>query len=392
MPKLNVLFLSSWYPSNENKTLGNFVQKHAEAIHPFVDLSVLYATSSKTINTKFRIENNIINNVNTTIVYYRKVEIKIPVINSIIKYLRLKKAYRIGYDSIIKDKPTSFKLDITHCNVSYPAGIFALELERRKNIPFVLTEHWTAFLPSRNSFTTFNYFIKKSIQRTTQKAKLTLPVSDHLGRSMKNLGLIKSYEVIPNVVDTNLFKPIKNKEKLRILHVSSLENNQKNIVGILNVIKTISLYRSDFVFQIVCDDNYEQTLAIINKLAISNVVTLEQSKETEEIKSDFQNAAFFLLFSNYETFSVVLAEAWSCGIPCLYSKCGGLTEINNSKLGIQVEKKNEKELEEGINYLLDNISSFDSQEIREYALKNFNYNAVGRKYTDVYQRVINTRK
>jgi hypothetical protein len=30
--KLNILFLSGWYPNRVLPTLGNFVQKHAEAV------------------------------------------------------------------------------------------------------------------------------------------------------------------------------------------------------------------------------------------------------------------------------------------------------------------------------------------------------------------------
>ena len=55
MQKPNVLFISSWYPSKEHPTLGNFVQRHAEAINPFVNLFVVYVTSSSTIDKEFEI-------------------------------------------------------------------------------------------------------------------------------------------------------------------------------------------------------------------------------------------------------------------------------------------------------------------------------------------------
>ena len=29
---LHILFLASWYPSTANATLGNFIQRHAEAV------------------------------------------------------------------------------------------------------------------------------------------------------------------------------------------------------------------------------------------------------------------------------------------------------------------------------------------------------------------------
>ena len=40
--KLNILFISSWFPSRVHPTLGNFVVAHAEAAARFNDVSVLY--------------------------------------------------------------------------------------------------------------------------------------------------------------------------------------------------------------------------------------------------------------------------------------------------------------------------------------------------------------
>ena len=45
--RLRILFLSSWYPSQEHRTLGNFVQRHAQAVAKLHDVSVIYATPYK---------------------------------------------------------------------------------------------------------------------------------------------------------------------------------------------------------------------------------------------------------------------------------------------------------------------------------------------------------
>jgi hypothetical protein len=144
MQKPNVLFISSWYPSKEHPTLGNFVQRHAEAINPFVNLFVVYVTSSSTIDKEFEITHSQINGVNTTIVYYKKVTSKTPFFSS---YKKLKR-YRIGYELGIEEvmrKHRIKKFDITHCNVTFPVGLIALDLKKKFNLPYVLTEHWTLF-------------------------------------------------------------------------------------------------------------------------------------------------------------------------------------------------------------------------------------------------------
>jgi len=40
--KINVLFVSSWYPTRDKPTAGNFVQKHAEAVALYASVDVLH--------------------------------------------------------------------------------------------------------------------------------------------------------------------------------------------------------------------------------------------------------------------------------------------------------------------------------------------------------------
>ncbi len=387
MKKLKVLFISSWYPSKEHPTLGNFVQKHAEAIHPFVELEVLYISSSSNES----IEHCIINGVSTTIVYYNKVKTKLPLFSSLMKYKKAMEAFHKGIDYLAKQRHFS-NFDLVHCNVSFPAGYFALDLKRRYKTPFVLTEHWTAFSKANNSYKGFSYLTKKAIQQTVKEASLLLPVSESLKTDMAELGLTQKTKIIPNVVDCDLFKPIEKTEnkRIKILHVSTMDEKQKNASGLLNTIQKIAEYRNDFVLKIVSDDNYEQTKSLIKKLNLSDVVTLENTKTTLEIVKEFQSADFFVLFSNYETFSVVLAESWCCGIPAVYANCGGLTAIKNKKLGIQIKKRDQQALEQAIVNLLDNHKKYNSKSIREFAISHFSKQKIGEEILSSYNQVLLT--
>lgn len=95
--------------------------------------------------------------------------------------------------------------------------------------------------------------------------------------------------------------------------------------------------------------------------------TVESRVSPSRVGALMQASDALVLFSNYETFSVVLAEAWSCGIPAIYSKCGGLTNINNPKLGIQIAQGDENALLKALqsfsmgNYSSEIISTFAQQ-------------------------------
>ncbi len=391
MEKLNVLFLTSWYPNKTNPTFGNFIQKHAEAINNLVNLHVLHICSDDKLNQKYLINTEVINHVKTTIVYYKKTNI-FPVLNSILSYFKYKNSLKKGLTEISSHNK-NIKFDIVHCNVAFPAGISALHLLKKDKIPYVLTEHWTVFLNKKVYKNTLSFFKRKSIKKVLENASYILPVSESLLIALEKITNKPKYKVVYNVVDTELFKLNNEVDKTSniktILHISHLDNNHKNTEGMLKVIKKISTYRNDFVFHIITDENYENAEKLISELKIEDkFIKLESTKTTEEIAEAYKNASFFLLYSNFETFSVVLAEAWCSGLPSIYSKCGGLTDINNSDLGFQIQPKNDKELENILVKMLDEYQNFDKNKIQKFGVENFNKNLIADEIIEIYRQII----
>ena len=115
----NILFLSSWYPSKNHTTLGNFIQFHAEAVATINKVYVLYLSASENENS-FSIDNKIINEVDTTIIYFKKNKLK--------KYLDHLNAFKKGIDYLMKDKKVNF--DCIHMNIIHPSGWQALYLKK----------------------------------------------------------------------------------------------------------------------------------------------------------------------------------------------------------------------------------------------------------------------
>ena len=134
-----------------------------------------------------------------------------------------------------------------------PAGLFALYLKKQFNIPFLITEHSTIYLKSNNR--NYTFLEKFIIKKVTNKTSKICPVSHDLKNAMIANGFAGNYKVIPNVVNTKYFK-YKEKEielPIKILHVSSLKEEQKNGKGILRVVQELSKKRKDFTFTIISD-------------------------------------------------------------------------------------------------------------------------------------------
>ena len=52
----NILFLASWYPSKVHSTLGNFCQRHAQAIATQNNVIAVYLAKDITMSEPYRIE------------------------------------------------------------------------------------------------------------------------------------------------------------------------------------------------------------------------------------------------------------------------------------------------------------------------------------------------
>ncbi len=390
MQKPNVLFISSWYPSKEHPTLGNFVQRHAEAINPFVNLFVVYVTSSRTINNEFEITHSQTNGVNTTIVYYKKVTSKTPLLSSYKKLKRYRKGYELGVEEAMR-KHRIKKFDITHCNVTFPAGLIALDLKKKFNLPYVLTEHWTLFLPYTNDFDKLNPLIKNQLKKITKEASVISPVSQHLANSMQKRGLEGKYEIVPNVADVDLFQ-LKHKNEgdiKRILHVSTLVDDHKNITGIFRTLKSISEKRQDFKLVIVSDGDIDSTKKIQAEIGLKDeFVEYNGTKTPQEIAEFYRSSDFFLLFSNYENLPVVMVESFCCGLPFVSSNVGGISEYVTAKNGLLVEPRDEEALEKALINTLDNIEVYKSEEIRSLAIQQFDNKVIGKQYLELYKTII----
>lgn len=384
-----ILFLSSWYPNRVLPTLGNFVQKHAEAVALNSNVVALFAYPDTDCKQKFEIVEETINNVYTVNVYYKKVQSKIPVISSIQKVSRYYDAYVKGLKLINERFP---KIDILHHNILYPVGIVAWYLKKKKKIPYIISEHWTGYLPSKD--TKANWFQKNISKIIARNAGYITPVSYNLKEAMLHYGLKSNFEVVYNVVDTKLFFPKPNKQnsgKIKFLHVSTLNDAHKNISGMLRVVAKLAKERNDFEFWFIGDGDTTPHIAYAKKMGIYNNFTFfDGTKTTHQVADLMRNSDCFVLFSNYENLPCVITEALASGIPVISSAVGGIPEHINDNFGILVKPADEDLLLQSLKKMIDNIKSgkYNSSEMSSYAKNNFSYQKISERFHQLYQRLL----
>ena len=372
--KYKILFLSSWYPTRLSSMNGDFVKRHAKAVSLYSNVVCFHVIKDKNLTTKYNLSESSDNNFNEVIYYFNSKWF------SKLSYMFY---YFKGFNYIRKKYG---KPDIVHANVLYPIGIVVFLLSLIYKIPYVFTEHWTGF--SNNIYNQFSRIKKAIFNFFGKKAKYILPVTDNLKEAMIKSGIRGNLKVIPNVVETDIFKweEITNQEKKHILHVSNIRDEHKNISGLLRVISKLSEIRQDFILDIIHSEEDKSLKKFAESLNLTNsFVRFCGRKKYNEVAEYMSKSVFLVLFSNYENLPCVIVEAFASGLPVLSTDVGGIKEHLDNKKGILIEKGDEKALLEKMNYMLDHYQEYDKISLQDYAVANFSYKTIGLKYCEIYQ-------
>jgi glycosyltransferase involved in cell wall biosynthesis len=377
--KYTILFLSSWYPNRLFPFRGDFVKRHAKAVGLYSKVLCLHVVKDQSLKQRYEVvENNSEENLVEVIFYFKSKWL------SKLMYLYY---YMRGMHYIQKNfgKP-----DLIHGNVLYPIGSIVFILSILYKIPYIFTEHWTGFL--KGTYQRINFFKRHFYNYIGKKARKVIPVTANLKKAMMVSGVHAKYTVIPNVVETKVFQTQSKPDEYKksILHVSNIREEHKNISGLLRSISKLRLMRQDFVLNIINSEENEALIEISDALGLTgNYVNFCGRKKYAEVAQYMAKSAFLVLFSNYENLPCVIVEAFAAGLPVLSTDVGGIREHLDKEKGMLIEKGNEEQLVDKLNFMLDHYQDYDKQLLANYAYENFSLEKVGFKYLKVYQEFLN---
>ncbi len=370
---LRILHIASWYPSDVHRTLGNFVERHIKAISNLNGGEVWFAAA---VPSGGVIPASTVCDCGTytaRIFYFRA---RKPVVWQITS-------------AMLRAAKQSTSFDLIHLHVAYPAGRAARVLARRWNIPLVMTEHWTAYHIAQRE--TLPFWRRHAIRTTGQSAAIICPVSSDLAESMRDFGIDGPFTVVPNVVDTQIFRPADtsaHRDTFHALHISSLRDDQKNISGLLRASR-VALDRCDNLrISIIGDGNPQPHREYARHLGLHGRIEIEGEIPLDEVAKRMRLADALVLFSRYENFPCVIPEAWASGIPVLSTDVGGIREHLTSERGLLIASEDENALADALCSWVKDGTPSNASDLRQYAETTFSTEAVARAYADVYGEAI----
>ena len=320
---LKILHLARWYPNRYDPMPGLFIQRHIEAASQFCKVGVVYTHVVEGDKVKgFDVELTLINDIPSAKVYYNNPKFNIPLVSPIIKAFRFFRANNIGIKKI-KDELEGF--DIIHVHILTRLGIIALWYKWFKGKPFVISEHWSRYLDLTGDF---KGVLRKWITRVVVKNAIAVTtVTQNLANAMQSHGLKNpNYKVLANVVtDDFLNYPLDKRPKNRkstFIHVSCFEDKSKNISGLLRVIKSLSMERSDFKFKLVGEGmDFEALKKYAREIGLGTIVIeFTGLLEGKALIKEMAEADLMVIFSNYENLPVVINESFVLGVTCYCNK------------------------------------------------------------------------
>ena len=385
----HIVFLARWYPHRYDPMFGLFVQRHAEAAALFNDITVIYCQqTSRDVstthiinkkdvddasnnNSKFEIVRTLENNVDTIRVYYEKPKNKI---------LSLIRFYRANMKALKLCK----KPDMIHVHILTRLGVIAWIQKLLHKTPYIITEHWSRYLPGNG----FGGFLRKMFTKIVVRNAVTVTtVTENLAIAMKNHGLKNdNYVVLPNVVNLDMFHiSERDNNPCKIIHISCFEDKSKNISGLLESLKMIEEKGIDFQCTLIGEGmdlelmkEKAQNLQLINKVSFTGLM------EGQKLADELSSGDFLVLSSNYENMPVVILEALASGLPVVSTNVGGIKEMIDDTKGILVEPRNKEALAEAMIKMIETYKSYDANYLRNSVIEKYGYESVGRFLSGLY--------
>lgn len=383
---MNILHLLSWFPVSDNPTLGNFCIRQIESLPEDCHSVILSVYEDAAMREARAVDLEEHERYVYVRVRFRACNCACQRLGRLWRKWRTYRLYQYGLKYV---EQHFFTPDFVHLHVAYPAGRIALRWKRRYKIPYLMTEHWTIYQPQNDALLTGR--LRRQVVRIGNNASAILPVSDDLRRNMERVGIQNRYQVIYNVVNTDRFTLSEAQakgEKVKMLHISTLRDEAKNFSGLLRVVERLAQVRRDFELHVIHDYPAPDFEDYVRQHQLTDVVFFHGKQTPEGVAEFFAKTDFFVLFSNFENLPCVIVESFASGVPVLSTRVGGIAEIVSPERGVLVEAEDEDALFAQMQYLLDHYADYDRETIRQYALKSFSMEEIGRQIYQQYERLL----
>lgn len=281
--------------------------------------------------------------------------------------------------------------DIIHAHSIFYAGHLARKILSSYGVPYVITEHSSAY--GRGLISNSQIRLAKLAAFQAQKR---IAVSEEFCKLLDGFydDPRSKWTYIPNMVnDVFLDFPTpsskRDEDSFVFLSVATLVPI-KGHERLLRAFAKVCIKNDKSILKIGGDGPCRSELErLAGDLGISDKVMFLGLLKREQVLEEMAKADSFVLSSKYETFGVVVVEALALGKPVVATRCGGAESIIRNRDGILVPPDSVDELAEAMLLLYHKIDEFDLNEIRASCKSRFGAQAIAGRLKSIYVSSIN---
>ena len=234
-----------------------------------------------------------------------------------------------------------------------------------------------------------NYLLKKELFSTCKNLTI-VPVSEWVGAMTRKSFLANSpIKVIPNGIDTDLFKPT----TLDLYHNDEVKKRIENKFVILSVASQWEYDKGldDYIriSKILKDDEVIVLVGVSNnikKKLPNNIIGINRTNNVQELAALYTRADVVAILSSAETFGLTAVEGFACGTPAVVYNNTAPPSLITPATGIVVPNKDYQAVYSAIQEL--KLHPLNSYDIIKYATYNFDKEKCCNKYLQLYESLI----
>lgn len=384
---MRILWLVSWYPNKTEPFAGDFIKRHAEAVSLFHRVDVIHVVrDARGVLTRYsHIEETGRDRLTEKLIYY--FSRPLPFAGRFLSHIKYKRIFKNCIREYVAEKG---KPDIIHVHVGMKAGRLAVWAKKKLGVPYVVTEHWSGFVPNADrKFSDLPGWMRVGWRKVMREASAISAVSACLATCLRDtFKLARPVTIIANVVNTGIFSRREEPGNgSTFIHVSAL-NYQKNAEDILRAFAMVRDKGMSFSLILVGPEQ-AGIRQLVNGLGLADHVTLYPEMPQPELADLVRRSDAMILYSRFETFGCVIIEANATGVPVLVSDLPVFHEIVEEGVnGVFVKGESPDSLAQSISDFLNGKYDFNPSLISRVANKKFGYEVVGRQFAEWYQSIL----
>lgn len=275
--------------------------------------------------------------------------------------------------------------DLVQLNVIQKQGLLALWLKKRYNIPYIIIEHWSGYLPENGQYMQQSVAKRRLAHSIAKHASRLLTVSQTLENAMKQCGIQASqWGHVNNIVDEFFYQGARSKEQgaRTLLHVSCFDERAKNTTALLRGFSELCQQHKDIRLVMVGTGvDWRAAQRIANDLHIPSERIIWTGEQTpQQVCEWMYHSDAFVLTSRYETAGIVLSEAAATGLPILSTPVGIASQLITPQTGILVSQDEANDSHALAQYLT-RIVEMDTY---PSAAEEHRFSTVGKQLKDIY--------